>query len=154
MPTISRRWGRQSRPIATLSGNSPPDFRPHRCATSISTPLSKQTHAEALSDKAVGYGMPGVRVDGGDVLAVYEATREAGVELGAKLLDDAQAGLVKCDAAAQTARDALATAQAAERRRRRPTSFHGQVLDQVGMIERVAVDPIDVDKAGDPVRMA
>jgi pyruvate dehydrogenase E1 component alpha subunit len=30
-----------------------------------------------LADKAVGYGMPGVRVDGGDVLAVYEATREA-----------------------------------------------------------------------------
>ena len=43
----------------------------------ISTPLSAQTHAEALADKAVGYGMPGVRVDGGDVLAVYEATREA-----------------------------------------------------------------------------
>jgi pyruvate dehydrogenase E1 component alpha subunit len=43
----------------------------------ISTPLSAQTHAETLADKAVGYGMPGVRVDGGDVLAVYEATREA-----------------------------------------------------------------------------
>src|ERR671934_1736950 len=43
----------------------------------ISTPLSAQTHAEALVDKAVGYGMPGVRVDGTDVLAVYEATREA-----------------------------------------------------------------------------
>src|SRR5438270_3603716 len=43
----------------------------------ISTPLSAQTHAEALADKAVGYGMPGVRVDGTDVLAVYEATREA-----------------------------------------------------------------------------
>src|SRR3954454_10157898 len=43
----------------------------------ISTPLSAQTHAEALVDKAVGYGIPGVRVDGGDVLAVYEATREA-----------------------------------------------------------------------------
>ena len=28
-------------------------------------------------DKAAGYGMPGVRVDGGDVLAVFEATREA-----------------------------------------------------------------------------
>ena len=38
---------------------------------------SAQTHAEALADKAAGYGMPGVRVDGGDVLAVYEATREA-----------------------------------------------------------------------------
>jgi pyruvate dehydrogenase E1 component alpha subunit len=43
----------------------------------ISTPLSAQTRAETLADKAVGYGMPGVRVDGGDVLAVYEATREA-----------------------------------------------------------------------------
>ena len=43
----------------------------------ISTPLSAQTAAPTLADKAVGYGMPGVRVDGGDVLAVYEATREA-----------------------------------------------------------------------------
>jgi pyruvate dehydrogenase E1 component alpha subunit len=43
----------------------------------ISTPLSAQTRAEALADKAVGYGIPGTRVDGGDVLAVYEATREA-----------------------------------------------------------------------------
>src|SRR5438552_9351986 len=45
----------------------------------ISTPITAQTHAEALVDKAAGYGMPGIRVDGGDVLAVYEATRE-GVE--------------------------------------------------------------------------
>ena len=43
----------------------------------ISTPLSAQTRAETLAHKAAGYGMPGVRVDGGDVLAVYEATREA-----------------------------------------------------------------------------
>jgi pyruvate dehydrogenase E1 component alpha subunit len=43
----------------------------------ISTPLSAQTAAEALVDKAQGYGMPGVRVDGADVLAVFEATSEA-----------------------------------------------------------------------------
>jgi pyruvate dehydrogenase E1 component subunit alpha len=43
----------------------------------ISTPISAQTRAATLADKAAGYGMPGVRVDGGDVLAVYEATREA-----------------------------------------------------------------------------
>jgi pyruvate dehydrogenase E1 component alpha subunit len=43
----------------------------------ISTPLEAQTAADTLADKAVGYGMPGVRVDGTDVLAVYEATREA-----------------------------------------------------------------------------
>src|SRR6187551_1507076 len=43
----------------------------------ISTPVEDQTKAETLADKAVGYGMPGLRVDGGDILAVYEATREA-----------------------------------------------------------------------------
>jgi pyruvate dehydrogenase E1 component alpha subunit len=43
----------------------------------ISTPLDAQTRAETLADKAVGYGMPGLRVDGTDVLACYEATREA-----------------------------------------------------------------------------
>jgi pyruvate dehydrogenase E1 component subunit alpha len=43
----------------------------------ISTPLSAQTAAPTLADKAIGYGIPGIRVDGADVLAVYEATREA-----------------------------------------------------------------------------
>jgi len=43
----------------------------------ISTPVEAQTRAATLADKAAGYGMPGVRVDGGDVLAVYDATREA-----------------------------------------------------------------------------
>jgi pyruvate dehydrogenase E1 component alpha subunit len=43
----------------------------------ISTPLSKQTAAPTLADKAIGYGIPSVRVDGTDVLAVYEATRDA-----------------------------------------------------------------------------
>jgi pyruvate dehydrogenase E1 component alpha subunit len=45
----------------------------------ISTPLSSQTAAARLADKAIGYGMPGIRVDGHDVLAVHEAVRE-GVE--------------------------------------------------------------------------
>src|SRR5580765_2893304 len=43
----------------------------------ISTPLEAQTRAETLADKAIGYGMPGVRVDGTDVLAVYESARES-----------------------------------------------------------------------------
>ena len=43
----------------------------------ISMPVRNQTAASALADKAVGYGMPGVQVDGMDVLAVYSATREA-----------------------------------------------------------------------------
>ena len=33
--------------------------------------------AEQLADKAAGYGIPGVRADGNDVLAVYEVTKDA-----------------------------------------------------------------------------
>ncbi len=43
----------------------------------ISLPLAKQTRVEALADKAAGYGIPGVRVDGNDPLAVYAVAREA-----------------------------------------------------------------------------
>jgi pyruvate dehydrogenase E1 component alpha subunit len=42
----------------------------------ISVPLARQT-AGKIYRKAEGYGFPGVRVDGNDVLAVYRATREA-----------------------------------------------------------------------------
>jgi len=38
----------------------------------ISVPLRKQTHARALADKAVGYGMPGVQVDGNDIIALLQ----------------------------------------------------------------------------------
>lgn len=43
----------------------------------ISTPLRWQTASETFAIKAMAYGMPGVRVDGNDILAVYVATREA-----------------------------------------------------------------------------
>lgn len=42
-----------------------------------STPVRMQSAAEHLSDKAAGYGIPGVRADGNDVVATYEVTREA-----------------------------------------------------------------------------
>lgn len=43
----------------------------------ISLPVSKQTAAETLAHKGQAYGVRAVRVDGNDVLAVYQATREA-----------------------------------------------------------------------------
>ncbi len=42
-----------------------------------SVPLRLQTAAKNLADKAVGYGMPGVVVDGMDLLAVHKAAQEA-----------------------------------------------------------------------------
>jgi pyruvate dehydrogenase E1 component alpha subunit len=43
----------------------------------ISMPRERQTSAEHLVDKAVGYGMPGVQVDGNDLLAVFAVVRDA-----------------------------------------------------------------------------
>lgn len=43
----------------------------------ISCPTTKQTASETFAQKAVAYGMPGVRVDGNDILAVYKATKDA-----------------------------------------------------------------------------
>ena len=42
-----------------------------------STPTDKQCAAERLADKAAGYGIPGVRADGNDVVEVYRTTRDA-----------------------------------------------------------------------------
>ncbi len=43
----------------------------------ISIPRAKQTRAKTLAQKAVAYEMPGIQVDGNDILAVYVAAQEA-----------------------------------------------------------------------------
>jgi TPP-dependent pyruvate/acetoin dehydrogenase alpha subunit len=42
-----------------------------------STPNPLEFHVPTIAERAVAYGMPGVRVDGGDVLEVYGAARDA-----------------------------------------------------------------------------
>jgi pyruvate dehydrogenase E1 component alpha subunit len=58
----------------------------------ISVPLKKQTQSRTIAQKALAYGLPGIQVDGNDVLAVYAAAREA--------VDRARAGdgptLIEC----------------------------------------------------------
>jgi 2-oxoisovalerate dehydrogenase E1 component alpha subunit len=43
----------------------------------ISTPRSMQMNVEDVIDKAVGYGLPGVKVDGSDPIATYAVMKEA-----------------------------------------------------------------------------
>ena len=43
----------------------------------ISVPQQHQTASESMAIKASSYGMPGVRVDGNDILAVYRVCKEA-----------------------------------------------------------------------------
>jgi TPP-dependent pyruvate/acetoin dehydrogenase alpha subunit len=42
-----------------------------------STPNPLEFHVPTIAERAVAYGMPGVRVDGGDVIEVFEAALEA-----------------------------------------------------------------------------
>ncbi|NTW00023.1 MAG: thiamine pyrophosphate-dependent dehydrogenase E1 component subunit alpha [Oscillochloris sp.] len=42
-----------------------------------STPIARQMNITDIADRAAGYGMPGVIVDGNDVAAVYTAAHEA-----------------------------------------------------------------------------
>jgi len=57
----------------------------------ISTRIDKATAAKRLAHRAVGYGIPGVSVDGNDVLAVHgavqEAVRRARAGLGPTLIE-------------------------------------------------------------------
>ncbi len=43
----------------------------------ISIPREKQTRAKTIAQKAIAYGIPGIQVDGNDILAVYVAAEEA-----------------------------------------------------------------------------
>lgn len=43
----------------------------------ISVPLKNQTGAQTFAQKAVAYGMPGIRVDGNDIFAVHKAHKDA-----------------------------------------------------------------------------
>jgi TPP-dependent pyruvate/acetoin dehydrogenase alpha subunit len=42
-----------------------------------STPNAREFAIPTIAERAVAYGIPGLRVDGGDVLEVFEATRAA-----------------------------------------------------------------------------
>ena len=57
--------------------NSPVVFIAQNNQWAISVPRSRQTASKTIAQKALAYGFPGILVDGNDVLAMYNATREA-----------------------------------------------------------------------------
>jgi pyruvate dehydrogenase E1 component subunit alpha len=134
----------------------------------ISTPYDAQTAAERLSDKAVGYGMPALRVDGHDVLAVYEAVREA--------VDRARAGDGPTFVEAVTYRAAphataddpslyVDPARIAEERERDCVAVFEEYLTRLGLLDterassvredalatmRAGIEAAEAEPAGDP----
>ena len=57
--------------------NAPCVFFVQNNQWAISVPVSRQLAAPSIAHRAIGYGMPGIRVDGNDVLAVYAVMAEA-----------------------------------------------------------------------------
>ena len=57
--------------------HSPVVFFVQNNGYAISVPVAKQTAAPSLAHKGIGYGIPGVLVDGNDPAAVYAAVRQA-----------------------------------------------------------------------------
>jgi pyruvate dehydrogenase E1 component alpha subunit len=122
----------------------------------ISTPLSAQTRAETLADKAIGYGMPGVRVDGADVLAVYEATRDA-VERarggGGPTLIEAVTYRTAPHATADDPRAYIDLARVEEEKKRECVGRYERYLRRLGALtneaaERIRAEAADVMRQG------
>lgn len=102
----------------------------------ISTPRSAQTRAAAIADKAAGFGIPGVQVDGTDPVAVHEvmtvARERALAGEGATLVEAVTYRL----AAHTTADDPtryVPEDELAEGRRRDPLVVHRGVLTGRGL---------------------
>lgn len=57
--------------------NAPVVFLVQNNGFAISVPIERQTKAPTLAHKAIGYGMPGVLIDGNDVATVYSTVRAA-----------------------------------------------------------------------------
>ncbi|MDH6194607.1 2-oxoisovalerate dehydrogenase E1 component alpha subunit [Mycobacterium frederiksbergense] len=57
--------------------NAPCVFFVQNNQWAISVPVRKQQAGPSIAHRAIGYGMPGIRVDGNDVLACYAVTAEA-----------------------------------------------------------------------------
>ena len=122
----------------------------------ISVPLSKQTKAPTIAHKAVGYGMPGFRCDGNDVLATYAVARKA--------VDRARRGEGPALIEAMTYRmEAHTTAddptryrtpeELEEWKRRDPIARFETFLEKEGLLDDAFRDEIDEEAKGYAARM-
>jgi len=91
----------------------------------ISTPRSRQSASQTLAQKAIGYGLPGLVVDGNDLLGCYVAARDA----LARARDGGGAPLIE----AQTYRQEVHTT----------ADDPGKYRDEAELEEWLEYDPID-----------
>lgn len=120
-----------------------------------STPLDRQMAVSRVSERASGYGMPGVTVDGNDVLAVHRHVREA--------VDRARSGegpsLVECMTYRMTGHSHADSANYVseeffeEGRRRDPIDRFTRWLGSAGLVDEERLGEMD-DRIGREVGRA
>jgi 2-oxoisovalerate dehydrogenase E1 component alpha subunit len=124
----------------------------------ISVPFEKQSGVRSVADRAVGYALVGISVDGADPLQVYRVMREA--------VDAARAGRGPALIEARVTRIGMHTSQVGDTRDRRevtsarrhdPIPRFGLYLRRVGVLDQVRERELRKraeDEASDAVEFA
>ncbi|WP_229068484.1 thiamine pyrophosphate-dependent enzyme [Actinoplanes sp. DH11] len=121
---------------------SPVVFLVQNNGYAISVPLSRQSAAPSLAHKGIGYGVPGVLVDGNDALAVHRVVDEALTRArrgGGPSLIEARTYRIDPHTNADDATRYRADEEVAEARRRDPLPRLERHLRERGLLDDATV---------------
>ena len=128
--------------------NSPVVFFVQNNGYAISVPVAKQTAAPSLAHKGIGYGIPGLLVDGNDPAAVYAAVRravESAADGGGPTLIEALTYRIEAHTNADDAARYRPQAEVREWLDRDPVTRIRQYLLDQGLMDATALSALDAE---------
>jgi pyruvate dehydrogenase E1 component alpha subunit len=128
--------------------NSPVVFFVQNNGYAISVPVAKQTAAPSLAHKGIGYGIPGLLVDGNDPAAVYAAVRravESAADGGGPTLIEALTYRIEAHTNADDAARYRSQAEVATWLDRDPVTRIRQYLLGRGLLDSAALSALDAE---------
>lgn len=128
--------------------NSPVVFFVQNNGYAISVPVAKQTAAPSLAHKGIGYGIPGLLVDGNDPAAVYAAVRgavESAADGGGPTLIEALTYRIEAHTNADDAARYRPQAEVREWLDRDPVTRIRQYLLDQGLMDATALSTLDAE---------
>jgi len=128
--------------------NSPVVFFVQNNGYAISVPVAKQTAAPSLAHKGIGYGIPGLLVDGNDPAAVYAAVRravESAADGGGPTLIEALTYRIEAHTNADDAARYRPQAEVREWLDRDPVTRIRQYLLDQGLMDAAALSALDAE---------
>jgi 2-oxoisovalerate dehydrogenase E1 component alpha subunit len=122
----------------------------------ISVPFRMQTHASSIALRAAGCGIPGIRVDGNDVLSVYAAVRVAVDRArsgGGPTLIEAMTYRIEAHTTADDQSRYRSEGEVAEGRKRDPLERFLGVLREGGAVDDAYLAEVDAEAEAIAARM-